>query len=88
MTVLSERIEHGKDGFLVEPGDVQAHSGTLVQLDRDPALRQQIGEAAWRKVRARYTCERERTEFRGILGLDGSQEDQRNPQSVHAVRGR
>jgi len=72
---LPEIIENGREGLLVEPGDVNAHAEALLRLARDPVLRQRMGEAGWRKAKERFSCERERAQLRAILGLDGAGND-------------
>jgi len=44
-------VEHGVTGFLVELGDVEGLAQALVQLIRDPKLRQKMGEAGRAKIR-------------------------------------
>ncbi|MEZ4731267.1 MAG: hypothetical protein R3E79_29465 [Caldilineaceae bacterium] len=43
-------VAHGENGLLTEPGDVDALASALVRLYRDPALRQQFGQAGRDKV--------------------------------------
>lgn len=50
-------IEHGVDGLLAEPGDVQGMAEALGLLVRDAGLRQQLGAAAARKAAERFTVE-------------------------------
>jgi glycosyltransferase involved in cell wall biosynthesis len=68
---LPELIEHGREGLLVEPGDVEGHADAFLRLASDPGLRQSMGEAGWRRAKERFSCERERGQLRAILGLDG-----------------
>ena len=68
---LTEHIIHGENGLFVEPGDIAAHAEALLTLASDPDLRRRMGEAAWRKVRESYSCDRERAQLREILGLNG-----------------
>ncbi len=51
-------VRDGTDGFLVEPGDVDAAAARLEELARDPALRTRLGEAGRERVRARYAVTR------------------------------
>ena len=48
-------ISEGIDGLLVTPGDVDMTAQKIMQLYRDAALRQCLGEAGYHKVTARYT---------------------------------
>ncbi len=45
-----EIIEDGKNGFLVEEGDVPALAGALEKLMQDPALRKEMGLNAFRRA--------------------------------------
>lgn len=52
-----EIIDDGRDGLLVEPGDVPALAAAMRRLADDPALRAELGEAA-RAVSQRFAAER------------------------------
>jgi mannosyltransferase len=54
-----EVIEHGRTGFLYEPGDVGALRALLSELMAAPERAEQIGRAASEEVRARFSVERE-----------------------------
>lgn len=54
---LSEQIDDGKTGFLVEPGDWQAMAQRIVQLLKDRTLAERMGQAGREKVRRQYTIE-------------------------------
>lgn len=69
---LPEIVSHGEDGLLFEPGDIEAHAEALIRLAQDHALRQRMGIAGWQKAKERYSIERERTEFRRILGINAA----------------
>jgi glycosyltransferase involved in cell wall biosynthesis len=51
-------VDHGRDGFLVQVGDVRAMVDALEQLARRPELRQQLGAAGRERVVERYRVER------------------------------
>ncbi len=53
-----EYIRDGTTGLLVEPGDVSAFASSVARLLRDPSLARQMGEAAARDVRERFSWER------------------------------
>ncbi|HVM18214.1 MAG TPA: glycosyltransferase family 4 protein [Gaiellaceae bacterium] len=55
---LPDVVRDGEDGFLVEPGDVEALAERLHALAADPDLRARMGEEARRRVLARYAVER------------------------------
>jgi glycosyltransferase involved in cell wall biosynthesis len=49
-----EIIDDGKDGYLVEHGDVDQLASRLVTLYREPELRREMGASAAAKVKQRY----------------------------------
>ena len=51
-------VRDGLDGFLVEPGDVEAMAGRLAMLANDVDLRRRMGEAGRVRVLERYSVER------------------------------
>jgi glycosyltransferase involved in cell wall biosynthesis len=51
-------VRDGVDGFLVEPGDVDAMADRLARLAADPDLRRRMGEVGASSVRERYAVER------------------------------
>ena len=51
-------IREGEDGFLVEPGDVDALAERLARLAADPELRERLGTAGRARVIPRYSVER------------------------------
>jgi glycosyltransferase involved in cell wall biosynthesis len=51
-------VRDGVDGFLVEPGDVDAMAERLAALAGDEELRARMGEAGRTGVRERYAVER------------------------------
>lgn len=51
-------ITDGLDGFLVEPGDVDALAARLAELARDPERRARMGEAGRSRVLGRYAVDR------------------------------
>ncbi len=66
---IPELIEHGREGLLFEPGDIEAHARSLLELAEDAAARQRMGLAGWRRARECFSLERENRELRAILGL-------------------
>jgi glycosyltransferase involved in cell wall biosynthesis len=51
-------VRNGVDGFLVEPGDVDAMADRLARLAADADLRRRMGEAGSASVRERYSVTR------------------------------
>jgi glycosyltransferase involved in cell wall biosynthesis len=51
-------VREGEDGFLVEPGDVDALAERLARLAADPELRERLGAAGRARVVPRYSVER------------------------------
>jgi glycosyltransferase involved in cell wall biosynthesis len=52
---IGEVLDHGRTGWLVPPGDVEALAAGLDRLIEDPALRGALGAQARQEVVARYT---------------------------------
>jgi len=55
---LPDVVTEGQDGFLVDPGDVQALADALEPLARDAALRERLGAAGRARVIPRYRVSR------------------------------
>jgi glycosyltransferase involved in cell wall biosynthesis len=51
-------VDDGRDGFLVDVGDVDAIADRLAHLARDPGLRARFGAAGREKVVPRYRVSR------------------------------
>jgi len=51
-------VREGEDGFLVDPGDVDALAERLARLAADPELRARLGAAGRARVIPRYSVER------------------------------
>jgi glycosyltransferase involved in cell wall biosynthesis len=51
-------VTDGEDGFLVEPGDIEALAERLARLANDPALRAAMGGAGRDRMRSRYAVDR------------------------------
>ena len=52
----SETVVDGETGFLVDAGDAAGLAERVLRLLRDPALRQQMGEAGRERVEAQYSA--------------------------------
>jgi glycosyltransferase involved in cell wall biosynthesis len=55
---LAEVLRDGETGLLVEVGDAAGLAGALAKLAGDPGYGREMGEAAAREQRARYTLDR------------------------------
>jgi glycosyltransferase involved in cell wall biosynthesis len=62
-----EVIEHGKSGFLVEYGDVDALVRYLLALRADPELRRRLGERGRELVRSRFSAAAFRERWRRLV---------------------
>ena len=62
-----ELVEHGREGFLVVPGDVDALAGHLARLTDDRALLLEMGLAALRRAERHPSWERSMSRVRTFL---------------------
>jgi glycosyltransferase involved in cell wall biosynthesis len=53
-----EVVEHGEQGLLSEPGDIEGLAANLLALVRDPARRARMGDSGRRRVEACFTSAR------------------------------
>ncbi len=51
---VPDLLEHGREGLIVQPGDVQGLSLSMTSLLRNRELRQALGRAAARRARERF----------------------------------
>lgn len=66
---LPEIITDGAEGFLIQPGDIDAHADALLRLATDPELRTQMGTAGWARARDHFSLESEIRLLRQFFGL-------------------
>lgn len=52
---IPDFVEEGKNGWLVEPGDVKAIASALLRLLKDPAMCRAFGEHSYRLTKERYS---------------------------------
>ena len=52
---IPEVITDGVEGFLIEPGDIEALADCIVRLGKDSQLRQRMGDAARKTVQQQYS---------------------------------
>ena len=85
---IPELVTDGKDGFLIEPGDIEALADHLCLLQRDAQLRARLGEAARAKICLQFdlrkSAERLNSLFRNQAALSGLQLETR-PAREHSV---
>jgi len=55
---IPEVITDGVEGFLIEPGDVEALADRMLRLEADAELRQRMGRAGRRRVEQSYSPDR------------------------------
>lgn len=51
---IPEMVDHEKNGFLVQPGDIPALADSLEKLLRSPEMRQEFGKAARAKIEREF----------------------------------
>lgn len=64
---VPETVEHGVNGILITPGDIDAHAEAFLRLADSAALRHELGTAAQRRVRESFTIAAERARMYAIL---------------------
>jgi glycosyltransferase involved in cell wall biosynthesis len=60
---IPEMIEHGKNGWLVPPGDQGALADAIVDLSRHPGLREQLAEEGKKVVGSMFSADRYLTDL-------------------------
>jgi glycosyltransferase involved in cell wall biosynthesis len=63
---IPELITEGVEGFLVKPRDVQALADHMLRVERNPELRNRMGQAARRRVEEHYTVEAMANRLMGV----------------------
>lgn len=54
---IPEAVTDGQEGFLIEPGDVEALADHMLRLARDPELRRRMGQAARRRAETEFSLD-------------------------------
>jgi len=54
---IPDAIHDGIEGFLVEPGDINALEMAITQLLSDPELRGKMGEAGFKKIQSQFSAD-------------------------------
>lgn len=55
---IPEIVQHGKTGFLNEPGDLEGFAGSLLTLLRDPGCRTRMGSAGQRVAEEQFNLDK------------------------------
>ncbi len=55
---LTRTVVPGENGYLCPPGDIETYADALIQLARDPGLRNRMGRAGRTRVLHHYSAER------------------------------
>ncbi|MBK7860014.1 MAG: glycosyltransferase family 4 protein [Archangiaceae bacterium] len=66
LNALDAKIEHGQNGFVYPPGDVNALREILSQLMRDPARARDVGAAGAELARRELSAQREVDQLRAL----------------------
>lgn len=64
---IPEVVEHGREGWLVEPDDPRALARAISSLIADGALRCRFGEGGRRRVLERFTAARMAGEYERLF---------------------
>lgn len=62
-----EAVIEGENGFVVDPFDIDGHARRVIQLARDPALRDAMGKAARRRAEQAFSYTRFVDEHRALF---------------------
>lgn len=84
---LPEIIEHGEEGLLVTPGDIEAHARAFIDLARNPEERQRMGRNARVRALRQFSLQREMEQLREILALAPVPADAVHPSQSPGVIG-
>lgn len=66
---IPEAVEEGVTGLLVEEGDTMGMGERLARLAGDPAKRRAMGQAGWRRARAEFSWEHEKSALLSLLTI-------------------
>jgi colanic acid/amylovoran biosynthesis glycosyltransferase len=67
---ISEAVDHGVNGYLVEEGDSEAMAERIMELASNAELRIKMGMAGWMIAKENFTWEREKSMLLKIMGLN------------------
>jgi glycosyltransferase involved in cell wall biosynthesis len=67
-------VTHMQNGYLVPPGDANAHAQAILELLRSPVKARQMGDRGWMQVRERFNWSSEEPKllrlYAGLLGCE------------------
>ena len=66
---LPEIVDHGVNGYLVDPGNVDEHAQALLTLYENPSLRASMGHESWSRARQHFTIQDEIRSLQRILEM-------------------
>jgi glycosyltransferase involved in cell wall biosynthesis len=72
-----DTVEHGRTGFLVPPGDVNALSGAMQALVDDPVLRERMGSLAREEMQRRFAVDIVVPQFEALYARVASEQRRR-----------
>jgi glycosyltransferase involved in cell wall biosynthesis len=79
---IPELIEHGKTGFLVEPGNLEKLNEALAPLVYERTLRLEVGRAGRRACETRFNTKRQLADIVRLIDEDLASDDRRSRVSV------
>jgi glycosyltransferase involved in cell wall biosynthesis len=79
---IPDFVEAGKNGFLVEPGDIPGMANALLQLLQNPALSRSYGEHSFKLTRERYSWEAVGKKFKDNILPTLHRSHPRKPETV------
>lgn len=69
---LMEIVENGKTGLLFPPGDVQIFADSIEYLAKNPALREQMGNQGFQKMKNQFSLKKYVSSFESLYESIGS----------------
>lgn len=85
---IPDFVEEGKNGWLVEPGDIQAIADALMKLIDDPEMSRTFGEYSFRLTKERYSWQAVGEHFHEyILRTLEEPPGKKMPSAVYSVKG-
>lgn len=75
-------INHGENGYLFEPGDVETFAEYIYKLSVDEKLRQDLGENLFAKAKAGFSLEKMKSDQEKVYGIILKRKAQRGRQGA------